>query len=100
MAGLFGYVSQRPPCNPLDIVAAMGERMRHHDYYRIDTAVAGPSCGLGRLGLNLLNAGPQPLHNADGSVVLTLCGEFYYREPGQSDDAEYAVNLYLSGGID
>ena len=112
MAGLFGYFTQHELWNAPQVVARMGETMRHHDYYRIDTAPAGRSGALGRLGIGLLNRSPQPVWGADGEVALVLCGELYHQERRraelessgrlmrEADDAELALRLYLGDGVD
>lgn len=112
MSGLFGYFTKHAPHDAQQVAARMGERMRHHDYYRIDNAPAGHSGALGRLGIGLLNRDPQPVYGAGDKVLLTLCGEFYHQDGRRAelvrsgtlaagaDDAELALQLYLAGGAD
>lgn len=110
MSGLFGYFTQRASCDARQVAAHMGARIRHHDYYRIDTTPAGCGGALGRVGIGLLNRGPQPVRGAAGKVVLVFCGELYYQEDRrrrlqasgdlapETDDAELALQQYLTGG--
>lgn len=112
MSGLLGYFTQHPSPDAHCVVSRMGERMRHHDYYQLDTVPAGRSGALGRIGIGLLNRSPQPVYGVGGRVVLTLSGELYHQEPRRADlastcafdpdadDAEYALQLYLTGGVD
>lgn len=111
MSGLLGYFTQRASCDARQVATLMGERMRHHDYYRIDTFPAGCAGALGRIGIGLLNRGPQPVCGAEGRVALALCGELYHQERQRSclessgalaagaDDSELALQLYLMGGV-
>jgi asparagine synthase (glutamine-hydrolysing) len=99
MSGILGYFGPGVGTAPTTL-ARMGARMRHHTYQQLDSAPAGRAGALGRLGIGLLNAAPQPVASPDGLVVLVLCGEFYHRPDAHEADEDAALRAYLAGGPD
>jgi len=78
MSGILGVIDPRQTLDPDRRLNAMAERMSHHDDYRRDLwSDAAAGVGLGRLGIGILNAEPQPVVNARGDVVLFVVGEFF-----------------------
>jgi asparagine synthase (glutamine-hydrolysing) len=48
------------------------------------------SLAMGRIGIGIFNAAPQPVWNATRTVALVMAGEFYNREPLSKDGAHEA----------
>jgi len=114
MAGLVGVVNFKFEQEQLqDLLARMCKAIQHEPGYHI-SAYAMPPLGLGRVGLEIFNPGPQPVFNEDGKLCTMIDGEIYnplYQplkqgllEHGhrlQSDnDAELLLHLYEEYGED
>jgi asparagine synthase (glutamine-hydrolysing) len=84
VSGVFGYVDASCESDPM-VLKRMGRAMLHRPYYVVETANPGPTVGLGRLGIGLLNQAAQPARSADGRLWLCLAGEFYHQEARRAE---------------
>jgi asparagine synthase (glutamine-hydrolysing) len=110
VSGLFGYLSPEPPRPVLELAQAIGQRLVHRPWQRLETAAPDPRVGLGRLASGVFNPAPQPVRSADGQIALWLCGELYHQAarraalvrsgalPPDADDAALALAIYQAGG--
>jgi asparagine synthase (glutamine-hydrolysing) len=111
MPGIFGIVSNVPRVSLAAELTEMGQRLKHHAWYKKDYHVdAGNRLALGRVSLGFVNAAAQPASNEDGSLLAVLEGEVYdYEEQRralraighrfQSDShAELLLHSYESAG--
>lgn len=87
MSGLYGAVNVADAQAFLNRAA---ESLRHYPWYAVDTWVSPDGQhGLGKVGIGIFNADPQPCVSADGERVLFFCGELY-------NSAELARELAVS----
>lgn len=111
MPGIFGIVSNAPRMSLAAESAEMGQRLKHHAWYKEDYHVdPGNRLTLGRVSLGFVNAAAQPATNEEGSLLAVLEGEVYdYEEQRralraaghrfQSDShAELLLHGYESAG--
>src|SRR5690554_1733778 len=76
MPGIYGLAGNAADIDAL--FTAMGERLRHHDWYRQDGHVdEAAGFALGRMSLGFVNTAAQPARNEDGSLLAVLDGEIY-----------------------
>jgi asparagine synthase (glutamine-hydrolysing) len=76
MPGIWGIVSGDQADGLAARFEEMGERLRHHDFYRADLHPAGDrGVHLGRMTLGVVNAARQPAANEDGTLVAVMEGE-------------------------
>jgi asparagine synthase (glutamine-hydrolysing) len=105
MSGVFGVVDSKRSTQISRLLAQMGSKMSHREWYVVETySDNSAGVGLGRMGIGILNAEPQPAVSRDGNIVLFLSGEFfdwegapagnYPRRDQASNDAAYALQLY------
>jgi asparagine synthase (glutamine-hydrolysing) len=105
LSGVFGVVDSKRSAQVSRLLAQMGSKMSHREWYVVDTySDDSAGVGLGRMGIGILNAEPQPVLSRDGNIVLFLSGEFfdwkctlagnYPRRDQASSDAAYALQLY------
>src|SRR5947208_1051591 len=77
MPGIWGLVGDSRQSDDLPALSrSMGDRLRHHDFYREDHHVADDrgAC-FGRMSLGFVNTAPQPAFNEDGSLLAVMSGE-------------------------
>ena len=113
MSGVFGIVSIEGRTGKEDLLARMGRAMSHRPWYQVDARYdPGQGIGLGRVGIGIFNAEPQPVVSADGLLWACMAGEFY--DVGQirqdlqhkgyacddATDAELALLLYQDQGAE
>ena len=86
MPGIFGIVSNTPRLSLAAELAEMGQRLKHHAWYKEDQHVdPGNRLALGRMSLGFVNAAAQPVANEDGSLLAVMEGEVYdYEEQRQA----------------
>lgn len=79
MPGLWGLIGGPSPDGDDDsLFAAMGERLRHHDFYRSWAYhQAEPGLRLGRMALPFGPAANRPATNEDGWMLAAMDGEIY-----------------------
>lgn len=78
MPGIFGIVSNEPRLHLATELAEMGQRLKHHAWYKEDHHVdPGNRLALGRVSLGFVNTATQPATNEDGSLLAVLDGEVY-----------------------
>ena len=111
MSGIFGALDSKDQIQSGVLLDQMVERLSHfdwhtHDIFR-DPKING---GLGRLGIGVFNAEPQPLVSDDGRFVVFLSGELDRAQDLRRDlerkghrftgktDAEVALRLFEDCG--
>jgi len=113
MSGLLGIVDFSRDLDLDPVIDRMGRALLHREWY-VTNAHVDALCGvgLGRVGIGIFNAEPQPVFSEDHEVVLLLSGEFYYADDARRDlerkgvclrdasDAELALRLYQARGTD
>ena len=78
MSGVFGIVSREGQTGDEDLLARMGRAMSHRPWYQVDARYdPAQGTGLGRVGIGIFNAEPQPVVSADGRLWACMAGEFY-----------------------
>jgi asparagine synthase (glutamine-hydrolysing) len=82
--------------------------MSHREWFVTDRLVDRTrNLAMGRVGIGIFNAAPQPVWNATRTVALVMAGEFYNREALSKDgaheaksDEQMALDLYEKLGDD
>jgi asparagine synthase (glutamine-hydrolysing) len=109
MPGLIGYVNRKSKEHAALSLEAMGRLLEPEQRFSRDLYEESP-VGLGRISLEILNPGEQPLWNEDRSLGIVMDGEFYDRQQLKKDllargnriqtdsDAELALCLYQAHG--
>lgn len=109
MSGIFGILNPAPSQTPQNFIEIARQRLSHRPWYTHDQWVAPDApVALGRSGIGILNASPQPVISPDARYILFLSGEFYNRnalwqglghspDPSQPDEA-LALKLYQAHG--
>ncbi len=111
MSGVFGILDSRRAQPLAAVLAQMGRCMAHRPWFQVETLCdEAAGVGLGRLGIGLFNAAPQPVQDEAGTVAVFLRGEFSnagaVRRALQADgvqlrddsDPELALRLYQRRG--
>lgn len=102
MSGIFGIASSRQIEEIGDNLDAMGDAMSHGAWHVVENAVIlEDRAGLGRIGIGVFNANPQPVWNPGRTVAVVLAGEVY---DGNQPDAPLnepdILALYAQFGSD
>jgi asparagine synthase (glutamine-hydrolysing) len=78
MPGLWGVIGGVPSDDDSALFVAMGNRLKHHDFYRSWVHhQADPVLHIGRLSLGFVNAADQPVFNEDRLLMAMMEGEVY-----------------------
>ncbi len=81
MSGVFGIID--PGCQT-DIYALtdkMARAMSHREWFVTERFVDRThNLAIGRIGIGIFNAAPQPVWNSTHTVALVMAGEFHNRE--------------------
>ncbi len=112
MAGILGVAGD----GDVDAAAFLdraSSTLAHRPWYVADRWSDGPSVGIGRSAIGILNREPQPALSADGRHVLVMSGEFYrtgqLRQrltaagavvPAEAPDHELALGAFRALGHD
>ncbi len=93
MSGVFGVVAGERPTPVRPLMERMAAALCHRDWFVADYSVdEAHHVGLGRIGIGLFNAEPQPVWNEGGSVAACFSGELYRT-------AELRRNLQAAGHL-
>lgn len=76
MPGIAGFCGITDQDAAAQLMATLVDSMRDEEGYQVDL-YTGATVGLARLHLGLVDAGPQPIWSADGSIALVMTGEIY-----------------------
>jgi asparagine synthase (glutamine-hydrolysing) len=78
VSGIFGILDSRRNTHVDPLLARMGAKMAHCQWYVVEAHREEASgVGLGRIGIGIFNRERQPLRSEDGNLVVFLSGEFY-----------------------
>ncbi|HLF25334.1 MAG TPA: asparagine synthase-related protein [Anaerolineae bacterium] len=78
MSGVFGVIAPHAPREVTTLANQIGAALSHREWYVTDVhADETRGLALGRVGIGLFNARPQPVWNADHSMALVMAGELY-----------------------
>ena len=100
MSGVFGVVDPGRQIDVRSVADKMAASMCHRDWFVADSYVDDErSLALGRIGIGVFNATPQPVWNSTRTVALVMAGEFYNRDAlveiaDAESDAELVLALY------
>ncbi len=75
MSGIFGLIHQDETIVK-QTLPLMAQTMCHYPWCQIDT-ITENKIGLGRIGIGIFNARPQPIWNATQTIALFMAGEIY-----------------------
>lgn len=76
MSGIFGILDARAETDIPGFLVQAATRLSHFSWYHSDTYIApGDAVGLGRVGIGILNTGPQPVISPDGRLIVLMTGE-------------------------
>ena len=104
MSGVFGYFGTAQDASTL--ASQMERAMRHEHASGVVVAAADARRALGHIGAGPLHGSAQ-FAQADGTVSLCMCGEFYYQDQRRAelarastatDDAALALDIYIREG--
>lgn len=78
MPGVWGLAGEGPAAEMASLFAAMGERLKHHDFYATECHRGeGEGILLGRMSLGHVNRELQPAFNEDHTLLGMMDGEVY-----------------------
>jgi asparagine synthase (glutamine-hydrolysing) len=104
MSGVFGVIDPGRQIDVRSVADKIAASMCHRDWFVTDSHVDDErNLALGRVGIGIFNATPQPVWNSARTVALVMAGEFYNRdalrksvigECAQESDEQLALALY------
>ncbi|MCB9450585.1 MAG: asparagine synthetase B [Anaerolineaceae bacterium] len=103
MSGLFGIID--PAGDVSGFLSQVVEKLSLRSWYQANTWSAPEArLGLGRLGIGIFNAEPQPITSPDGDITLFMAGELYETDAlykrlvasGQTPRSRIAAEMALS----
>ncbi|HLF25333.1 MAG TPA: asparagine synthase-related protein [Anaerolineae bacterium] len=106
MSGVFGIADPRRRIAARPLADQIAVSLSHRDWYVAEHTVAEEhNVALGRIGIGIFNATPQPVWNAAHTIALVMAGEIYNRDAlrqqrGQSSDEQLALDVYEEVGED
>jgi asparagine synthase (glutamine-hydrolysing) len=108
MSGVFGVIDPGHQTDIYSLTDEMARAMSHREWFVTDRLVDRTrNLAMGRIGIGIFNAAPQPVWNATRTVALVMAGEFYNGEALSKDgaheaksDEQMALALYEKLGDD
>jgi asparagine synthase (glutamine-hydrolysing) len=110
MSGVFGIVDPERSSDVDALTDKMARAMSHREWFVTDRLVDRMrNLAIGRIGIGIFNAAPQPVWNGTRTVALVMAGEFYDRKAlslskggahEAKSDEQMALALYESLGND
>jgi asparagine synthase (glutamine-hydrolysing) len=106
MSGIFGIIDPNRKVEASSIISRMKKVMSHRSWYVTECVTdENANLGIGRIGIGIFNALPQPTISASGDFVLFIAGEIYnLKELGKASpeltDEAFILGLYEAYGSD
>jgi asparagine synthase (glutamine-hydrolysing) len=111
MPGIVGFIDRQPAGGSEQLVRQMATALEPADGYCVDLYHEA-EIGLGRVSLDYVNSGPQPVWNAAKTCCILMEGELFDTQPLKQDligrghqfhtgnDPELILNLYQEFGTE